>query len=191
MYIISMRYLPAALLSAGLCCANVQAQEPTQTPIPAGEAAASAKATGFEDLKVLQSIQSGLWQVSSREEPAPKKDAKPRAPEQGCLSAQNVAEDLRAFLMQEDEMSCKGQLQTNTDELAVLQVSCPAPIAKKKPAAQESFFRTAPSVIEVRRFSNTRFQVLTKISSSKAGGKKSATQEAMVQDYERLDDCPW
>ena len=146
---------------------------------------------GFEDLKVLQSIQSGLWQVSSREEPAPKKDAKPRAPEQGCLSAQNVAEDLRAFLTQEDEMSCKGQLQTNTDELAVLQVSCPAPIVKKKLAAQESLFRTAPSVIEVRRFSNTRFQVLTKISSSKTGGKKSATQEAMVQDYERLDDCPW
>ena len=139
----------------------------------------------------MQSIQSGLWQVSSREEPAPKKDARPRAPEQGCLSAQNVAEDLRAFLMQEDEMSCKGQLQTNTDELAVLQVSCPAPRAKKKPAAQESLFRTAPSVIEVRRFSNTRFQVLTKISSSKTGGKKSATQEAMVQDYERLDDCPW
>ena len=139
----------------------------------------------------MQSIQSGLWQVSSREEPAPKKDAKLRAPEQGCLSAQNVAEDLRAFLTQEDEMSCKGQLQTNNDELAVLQVSCPAPIAKKKQAAQESLFRTAPSVIEVRRFSNMRFQVITKISSNKTGGKKSTTQEAMVQDYERLDDCPW
>ena len=186
-----MRYLPVALLSAGLCCAHAQAQEPAQSLTPAGEASATAKATGFEDLKVLQSIQSGLWQVSSREEPAPKKDAKPRAPEQGCLSAQNVAEDLRAFLTQEDEMTCKGQLQTNTDELAVLQVSCPAPIAKKKLAAQESLFRTAPSVIEVRRFSNTRFQVVTKISSSKIGGKKAATQEAMVQDYERLDDCPW
>lgn len=182
-----MRLLPAVLLSAGLCCAHAQVQAQAQ----AGEAAATATAAGFEELKVLQTIESGLWQVSSREEPAPKKDAKPRAPEQGCLSAQNVAEDLRAFLAQEDEMSCKGQLQVNTDELAVLQVSCPAPLAKKKLAAQESPFHTPPSAIEVRRFSNTRFQVITKTSTNKTGGKKVAMQEAMVQDYERLDDCPW
>ena len=79
----------------------------------------------------------------------------------------------------------------NTDELAVLQVSCPAPLAKKKLAAQESPLHTPPSAIEVRRFSNTRFQVITKTSTNKTGGKKVAMQEAMVQDYERLDDCPW
>lgn len=144
-------------------------------------------------LKVLQSIEPGLWQVRTRTEPAPKQGAASSAPEQGCLTAQDIAEDLQAFLAQDDSMSCKGLLQTNSDELAVLQLSCPVPSKEilRKSAAKQSLFKAPPAVIEVRRFSSTHFQVSSKGPADKSAGRKASSEFTTVQDYERLDDCPW
>ena len=183
------------MLSAGLCSAGAVWAQTSNTATGTSNDASADTASGdasFERLKVLQSIESGLWQVSTRMEPAPKSGAMQPPPDQGCLSSQNVAEDLRAFLSPEDGMSCKGVLQTNTDELAVLQVICPLPQpVKKKVSVEESLLKAAPAMIEVRRFSNTHFQVSSKSASSKISAKKPTAEVTAVQDYERLEDCPW
>lgn len=183
MFTITLRLLPALVLGAGLCSAGA---------VCAQTADAATGGASLEQLKVLQSIESGLWQVSTRMEPAPKAGAMRQQPDQGCLSSQNVAEDLRAFLSQEDGMSCKGVLQANTDELAVLQVICPQPQpSRQKLSVEESLLKSAPTLIEVRRFSNTSFQVSSKSGSGKVFAKKPGSELTVVQEYVRLDDCPW
>ncbi|MDR0214510.1 MAG: hypothetical protein LBJ15_10960 [Comamonas sp.] len=181
MHLTPFRFLPSAALAAGLCGAGAVWAQP------------AVEGAGMAQLKVLQSIESGLWQVSTRTEPAPKSGSAQSAPEQGCLSSQDVAEDLQTFLAPEDGMSCRGLLQTNTDELAVLQVICPtsAQPARHKPSVEQSLFKAPPSVIEVRRFSASHFQVISKTVVPKSTGRKSSAEFTAVQDYERLDDCPW
>ena len=181
MHINPFRLLPTAALAAGLGCAGAVWAQP------------AVEDAGMAQLKVLQSIESGLWQVSTRTEPASKSGGVQSAPEQGCLSPQNVAEDLQTFLAREDGMNCKGLLQTNTDELAVLQVICPAPAqpARSKPSVEQSLLKAPPAVIEVRRFSASHFQVISRSATPKKAGKKPSSEFTAVQDYERLDDCPW
>lgn len=161
MHINPFRLLPTAALAAGLGCAGAVWAQP------------AVEDAGMAQLKVLQSIESGLWQVSTRTEPVSKSGGVQSAPEQGCLSPQNVAEDLQTFLAREDGMSCKGLLQTNTDELAVLQVICPAPAqpARSKPSVEQSLLKAPPAVIEVRRFSASHFQVISRSAMPKKRGE--------------------
>ncbi|WP_162989667.1 DUF3617 family protein [Comamonas sp. lk] len=170
------------LLAITLCAAAAAAYAQT-----AEETQAGASALPFGELKVLQSIEPGLWQLKTRFEPV----RKPPAPESGCITPQGIAEDLQSFLSQGDDgMSCTGRVQVNTEELAQLQVSCPMPPpqqrkAGKSEAKQAEMFKALPSLIEVRRWSPTHFTVLTK-----ARALKSQPAFTLIQDYERQEDCP-
>lgn len=176
------------LLAITLCAAAAAAYAQT-----AEETQAGASALPFGELKVLQSIEPGLWQLKTRFEPV----RKPPAPESGCITPQGIAEDLQSFLSQGDDgMSCTGRVQVNTEELAQLQVSCPMPppqkrktgkseIKKPDEAKQAEMFKALPSLIEVRRLSPTHFTVLTK-----ARALKSQPAFTLIQDYERQEDCP-
>lgn len=139
------------------------------------------------ELKVLQSIEPGLWQSITRFEPAAGKANAPSTastPETGCVSPQGMAEDLQALLSKDDGFSCKGELISNDEHLGVIQISCPV-VKKSSQAAGGKIFNIPPAAIEIRSFSAEHFTVTTRI-------KKTGTQaaSAMIQTYERQGECP-
>lgn len=161
-------------LALGMCCAAggaLHAQEP-------GQISAAA-----EQLKVLQAIEPGLWTMNTRLEP--ERSSQQPGSESGCLSPQSIAEDLQDLLNQEsDGMSCTGRLQTNDEDMGVLQVSCPAR-SKKELQRSGRIFQAPPAVIEIRRLTATSFRVTSKAREGPRG-----TSVIQVQDYAREGDCP-
>lgn len=146
---------------------------------------------GVEPLKVLQSIEPGLWSLRTGYEPEPSRP-QPRSAAQppvqtdsGCLSPQSIAEDLQDLLSQEsDGLSCTGKLLANDEDLGLLQISCPVR-SKKDLQRSGRIFQAPPAVVEIRRLTAASFRVTSKARDGARGAGM-----VQVQDYEREGDCP-
>ena len=132
--VLAMAWGLGALLGALLVAAPVQAAEPAQAP------------GAVQSIRVLQSIPSGTWSMTSRSEPGGAEEA----PQTGCLSAEMIARDLQELVeVVQAGQQCSVQLTRNTEELGVLELRCTQNGREFLPAVME-FRRPAPDRFESR-----------------------------------------
>lgn len=146
-----------ACLGAWLVCSTVQAAAP--------QAQQSAE---VPQIKVLQSIPSGQWELKTRSDP----QADPYPPELGCMSADSIARDLLELveLMKMGQV-CTARLTTNTDTLGVLELRC-----------NQGGKTVLPAVMEFQRPTSGRVQVVSQLQM----GTESMRME---QDYRWKGAC--
>ena len=105
----------------------------------------------------------------------------PRAapPEQGCITAQAIAEDLKEFLQPSRAgQACQGSLVLNEVDHSVLHITCASA------GENESVFKAPPAILEITRASPERFTVTSTMSAPRK------PTLVMKQDYKYLDVCP-
>lgn len=178
-------YQPAAYWGAGVLALAVisaaQAGEPgAQSPDNALGVRQELQA--LDGLKTLQTIKSGLWELSSSMATEGASDAQPShaaPPEQGCITAQAMAEDLQEFLRPSQAgQACQGSLVLNEDAHSVLHIVCASA------GENEPVFKAPPAILEITRASSEQFTVTSTMS---APGKPTLV---MKQDYKYLGACP-
>ena len=131
--------------------------------------APALRAETVQDIKALQTIPAGQWQLTSRTEG----DATPAKPELGCLTSQVIARDLQELVevVQGGQM-CTVDLSTNTETLGVLELRC-----------TRGGRTVLPAVMEFRREAADRFQVRSHLQL----GEQS---QQLEQDYLWKGECP-
>lgn len=139
----------------------------------AGVQAASSAAASVQDIRVLQSIPAGQWELTSRTESASGPAGEPEAPELGCLSAKVVSRDLQELIEQvQAGQRCTVVLPSNTDVLGRLELRC-----------QLGGKAELPVVMEFRRPAQDQVHV---VSQLQMGGQSMR----LVQDYQWKGACP-
>ena len=138
-------------------------------------APAASTARDVQALKTLQSIKPGLWQLSTSV--LPERSVPP--PEEGCITPQALADDLREFLAQDQEgRACHGAVVEDEQLRSVLQVSC------SSAGENAGVFKAPPAVLEITRISPEKFTVKSTMSAPQK------PTLVMTQDYQYLGACP-
>ena len=175
----------AACLGAGVIALAAMTPVLAAEPKAGQKSAAPSLSQGaqvLDGLKALQSIKPGLWELSSSIETVGAPSTQPpRAapPEQGCITAQAIAEDLKEFLQPSRAgQACQGSLVLNEVDHSVLHITCASA------GENESVFKAPPAILEITRASPERFTVTSTMSAPRK------PTLVMKQDYKYLDVCP-